>query len=215
MGASIYGNVGGAARKASKLYGNVGGANRKLKSLWSNVNGVVRKVYSGKIESSLTRFYEYTVDKNGKITNTTNTTNMGLIFHGLDLQREDCPSASLTFSFAAPSALAAGQNMLTFNGTATSSLKHSSISQLIVTYGLTNSTGWQWYNDHSTFVINPSSINQTFTAPYTINEGTICYFTFKVDFDSTGSDYMNQDASFQFPWSGVIWAPTGERIYYL
>ena len=47
MGASIYGNVGGVARKAKELYGNVGGVTRKLKSVYANVNGVVRKIFSG------------------------------------------------------------------------------------------------------------------------------------------------------------------------
>ena len=47
MGASIYGNVGGVARKAKELYGNVGGVTRKLKSAYANVGGVTRKIYSG------------------------------------------------------------------------------------------------------------------------------------------------------------------------
>lgn len=45
MGASIYGNVGGAARKAKGLYGNVSGTNR-LKTVWANVGGVARKIYN-------------------------------------------------------------------------------------------------------------------------------------------------------------------------
>ena len=47
MGASIYGNVGGVARKAKELYGDVGGVTRKLKSASANVGGVTRKIYSG------------------------------------------------------------------------------------------------------------------------------------------------------------------------
>jgi hypothetical protein len=45
MSASIYGNVGGAARKASKLYANVNGVTREIKELWANVNWVTRKIY--------------------------------------------------------------------------------------------------------------------------------------------------------------------------
>lgn len=49
MGASIYGDVGGASRKAKGLYVNVNGVNRKIKREYAKVNGVVRKVYSGAI----------------------------------------------------------------------------------------------------------------------------------------------------------------------
>ncbi len=46
MSTGIYGNVSGAARKASKLYGNVSGTNRKLKTVWADVGGVARKIYN-------------------------------------------------------------------------------------------------------------------------------------------------------------------------
>ncbi|MCI1981989.1 MAG: hypothetical protein LKJ45_02380 [Oscillospiraceae bacterium] len=50
MSASIYGNVGGAARKAKELWVNVNGVTRPIKELWANVNGVTRKIYQARPE---------------------------------------------------------------------------------------------------------------------------------------------------------------------
>lgn len=56
MGASIYGNVSGANRKAKELYAKVNGVSRKIKGEYAKVNGVVRKVYSGAITVTTSGF---------------------------------------------------------------------------------------------------------------------------------------------------------------
>ena len=172
MSVGLYGNVGGAARKASKLYGNVGGVTRKIKGVYANVNGVVRKVYSGAVKWTT----------NGNSNPYINAT----IGSGNPSKRL---SDSTTYSFSEPLTLNAGDKIITeFMVSTFSNLKYSAKDDV--------------YSVAGGFILMNDSTKHTFAAVHsttdTIYTNTITADTIisKIELNAFANIYYSGDLGY-------------------